>query len=95
MQPELHVSELRVSPSTKADSAIGLVAFASFLLNGAIRVDGVGIRRTADGRWTLSWPARDDRNGTRHPVIRPITDEVRRSIERQVFALLPAVGGDR
>lgn len=90
---DLTVSELRYSPATRDESAAGLLGFASFLLNGRIRVDGVGVRRTRNGHLALSWPARTDRTGERHPLIRPIDDAARRDLEAQVLTGLGLAGG--
>jgi DNA-binding cell septation regulator SpoVG len=84
----LAVSGLRFSPATRDDSALGLLGFASFLLNDAVRVDGVGVRRTIRGKLTLSWPTREDSAGQRHPLVHPISDDARLDLESQVLAAL-------
>ncbi len=89
---DLRVSEIRFVPATAADHTAGLLGFASFLLNDAVRVDGVTLRRTLAGALTLAWPAREDRFGQRHALIKPITDAARRDVERQVFEQL-GIGG--
>jgi len=66
----------------------GLLGWASFELYGHVRLDGVAVRRTRDGRLTLAFPERRDATGRRHPVVRPLNDEARREIEQQVFAAL-------
>ena len=82
------VSAVNFSAAAEVDRDRGLLGYVSFLVNGAIKVDGVTARRTRDGKLTLSYPARRDGTGRDHPYFRPITDEVRRSIESQVFAAL-------
>ena len=48
---------------------------------GNLLLDGIVLRRTADGRFSLSFPARTDRSGRRHPYVRPVEDAARRDIE--------------
>lgn len=73
--------------ASDADACDGLVGFLSFFV-GDLIVDNVTLRRTLDGRFTLSWPARTDRSGRRHSTVRPVDDEARKRIERQIFAEL-------
>ena len=54
----------------------------------ALALDGVALRRTRDGRRTLSFPARRDRQGRDHPYVRPLSTEARSAIERQVLDAL-------
>lgn len=63
----------------------GLLGFISFLV-GDLIVDNVTLRRTANGRYALSWPARTDRHGKKHSSVRPVDDDARRRIEAIVFA---------
>jgi len=93
MPPDLRISGLRFAPAALQDSALGLLGFASFLLNDRVRVDGVVVRKTLDGRLTLAWPARTDANGRRHQYLRPIDDSTRLDLEAQVLAALGLGGG--
>lgn len=81
------IADLRFTASNDADSARGLLGFVSFAL-GPVRLDGVTVRRTRDGRLTLSFPVRRDADGRAHALVRPLDDEARRSLEAQVFAAL-------
>lgn len=83
---DLQVSEVRFTAATA--SGDGLEGWVSCLLNGAIRLDGLALRMTREGRRTLSFPARRDRNGVDHPIVRPISTEVRREVEDQIFEAL-------
>jgi hypothetical protein len=65
----------------------GLLGYVSVFV-GDLIVDCVTLRRTTDGRFALSWPARTDRGGRRHPTVRPVDDEARRAIEREIFGQL-------
>src|SRR5262245_23693969 len=62
--------------------------WVSATMNGSLRFDGISVRRTADGRLALSFPARRDTTGKQHPYLRPLDDATRRDIEHQIFAAL-------
>jgi DNA-binding cell septation regulator SpoVG len=66
----------------------GLVGFLSLFVGEDLIVDNVTLRRTLDGRYSLSWPARTDKHGKKHSSVRPVSDEVRRRIEREILAEL-------
>ena len=65
----------------------GLLGWISVELHNVI-LDGITLRRTTDGRFALSFPARTDREGRRHSVIRPVDDLARKSIEREILGQL-------
>ena len=90
---DLRISGLRFESASSTDVANGLLGWCSFLLNDRVRVDGVAVRRTRERRLTLSWPARTDADGRRHPYLRPIDDEARRDLEQQVLGALGLPGG--
>ena len=69
------------------DARSGLVGYLSFFI-GDLIIDNVALRRTLDGRYALSWPSRTDKHGRKHPSVRPISDDVRCRIEKQIFAEL-------
>ena len=69
------------------DERDGLLGYLS-VFYGDLVLDGITLRRTADGRFALSFPARTDRSGRRHPFVRPVDDAARRSIERALLAQL-------
>ena len=86
MKPE--VSNVRFTPAAQHQVRSGLAGFVSFLLGDCMRIDGVVLRTTADGRTVLSFPARRDGRGRDHPYLRPVDDGTRHAIETQVFASL-------
>ena len=57
--------------------------FADLLL-----LDGLTLRVTETGEHRLSFPARTDSQGRRHPYFRPQDDRARRIIEKAVFDVL-------
>ena len=69
---------------TDAEIRTGLLGFVS-LQYGDLILDGITMRRTAGGRFVLSFPARTDRAGRRHPYIRPADDDARRAIEAKIL----------
>jgi len=66
------------------DERSGLLGYLS-IFYGAMVIDGVTVRRTADGRIALSFPEKRDGKGRRHSVVRPIDDQARKAIEAAVF----------
>jgi DNA-binding cell septation regulator SpoVG len=70
--------------ASDADAATGLLGFIS-VFYGALIIDGIVLRRTATGRFALSYPERRDRAGRRHPFVRPVDDDARQRIEREIF----------
>jgi DNA-binding cell septation regulator SpoVG len=87
----IKVSRVTLSAARGRDRRSGLLGFVSFEISG-LRLEGVTIRRTQDGRLVLSFPQRRDVRGDEHALVRPIHNETRLEIERQVFA---ALGLDR
>jgi DNA-binding cell septation regulator SpoVG len=90
------IRSVHFTPSTDAEAERGLLAYVRFDL-GRLMLDGVTLRRHADGRLGLSWPERTDRHGRRHPLVRPVDDVARREIEEAVLRELTRqeLEGDR
>ncbi len=78
------IRAVRFVPASDADADRGLLAYLKIDF-GPLVLDGVTLRRHADGRLGLSWPERTDRAGRRHPLVRPVNDEARELLEREVF----------
>ncbi|MCC7172998.1 MAG: hypothetical protein IT459_21290 [Planctomycetes bacterium] len=70
----------------------GFLGWARFTLDGRLGLDGVAVRRGANGRLLLSFPERVDGAGRTHPIVRPLDDATRCSIEIQVFDALAKDG---
>ena len=81
------IRAIRFIPASDADAERGLLAFVKLEV-GPLILDGVTLRRHADGRLGLSWPERTDRAGRRHPLVRPVDDAARRELEAEVLAEL-------
>ena len=86
--PKLIIDNVHLTSSSSSDVLDGLLGWIRCSINGELFLDGLTLRRTADGRLTISFPARRDRSGRLHPCVRPADDTVRRTIEDQVFAAL-------
>ncbi len=87
------VSGVRFAPAGARDRASGLLGWASFVLGGIVRLDGVSVRRTRRGDLALSFPSRTGSSGQRFPFIRPLGDQIRRDLERQVIDAIDLGGG--
>ena len=82
------VTDARFTRSHHEDQVRGLLGWTSFVIGGAILVDGVAVRRTRDGALSLSFPEPTDARGKRHVPIRPLDQDARRMIEQQVLRQL-------
>ena len=78
------IRSVRFIPASDAEAERGLLAYVK-LEFGPLILDGVTLRRTLDGRLTLGWPERSDRQGNRHPLMRPISDAARLELENAVL----------
>lgn len=87
------VSDVRLTRASSSLEGRGLLGWVSCTY-GDLALDGISLRRTHDGRVTLSFPARRARGGREHPYVRPLDDPTRRAIERQVLAALGLGAGE-
>ncbi len=86
--PLLPITEVRFVAAGPQERHRGLLGWISCCLNGALKLDGIALRRTITGQFRLSFPERRDLAGGSHPYIRPIDDTARQSMEAQVFRAL-------
>ena len=84
----LTVTGVRFTAASPEERERGLLGFTSFVVAGGVRLDGVTVRRTADGRYTLAYPCREDDCGRPHYWSRPIDSRTRTALERQVLRAL-------
>ncbi|MCC7014866.1 MAG: septation protein SpoVG family protein [Planctomycetes bacterium] len=89
---KLSVSRVQFREAPILDQHAGLLGWVSIELNGALVIADVQVRRTREGREYLAFPSRIDGRGERRSVVRPLTDEARVEIERQVVAELRKQG---
>jgi hypothetical protein len=85
------VRDVRFTAAGLAERQDGLLGHTSFEV-GPIRLDGVMVRKTRDGRLCLSFPEKRGRDGTRHPIARPTTSWERARIENAVLGALRTRG---
>ena len=83
------VSEVVMTQASRAERETGLMAWVAVTLDQRLRLDGLTLRRTRDGRLVISFPARRDRFGGQHPYVRPLNDATRRQLEEQILRALP------
>ncbi len=88
MVDRIAVSDVHFTEAPEADVRTGLVAWIRCVINESLALDGLCLRRTSRGTYTISFPARRDGRGNQRFFVRPITDEARRELERRVFERL-------
>ena len=84
----LEVTDVRFTSARSSESETGLLGYITCSVNDTLHLDGIALRRTADGRLTLSFPSRKDSSGRQHFFIRPLDDRARREVEHQIFRAL-------
>lgn len=82
----MEISNIRFTSATPQDQSRGLLGYLSLTIDDMLHLDGVTLRRTLKGKLTLSFPARRDRQGKDHPILRPVGQDARKSIEEKIFA---------
>lgn len=82
------VTRINLTRAGSRDRRDGLLGWLSFALDGAVLVDGIALRLAADGSPALRWPARRDGSGLLRYSVRPLSEDARIAIERQVLAAL-------
>lgn len=83
LEPTL-ISELKYTPANREAKERGLLGFVQCVVGGLLRVD-CALRRTRDGRLTISFPVKHDQAGRAHPLVSPANAEARLAIETAVF----------
>ena len=86
--PAFVVTSVHFTPASSADVARGLHGYLSFILNDGLRLDGITLRATKEGRTTLSYPSKRTCDGEQKPFVCPVNDVVRRIIECAVLTEL-------
>ena len=86
------VTDIRYQPAPLDMRGTGLRGWATATVNGMWVFDSLAVRRTADGRFVLSFPSRRDRSGAEYAYYRPTNAEVRQEIEAAVLEELDRRG---
>ncbi len=89
MPDDHRISILAFSSAPVQDRKRGLLGWISCSVGDLLRVDGIALRRTLDGRLTLSFP----RGRGKCQPVRPLDDKARRAIERQILGAIDLEGG--
>lgn len=87
------ISDVRFVAARPEQVERGMLGHIAFVLNDTLRLDGITLRRTREGKPVLSFPCRRDRAGRDHPFVRPLSNDSRAMIEQHVFAEL-GIGED-
>ncbi len=85
--PAITVSGVRFSPAGESEQRTGLLGWVACSY-GLVRLDGIAVRQTLDGRLALSFP----RGRGKCPPVRPLDDGARRAIERQILEAIDLDG---
>ena len=88
MTDELRISDVRFTTADKNEKQNGLLGWVTCLVNGKLRLDGIAVRRTLDGRLVLSFPAHRDGKGQQHFFVCPLNDATRRHIENAILTAI-------
>ena len=88
MSSRPRITDLVATAAGSRERDTGLLAWLRFRIDDLVVLDGVALRRTRDGRHVLSFPIRHDAQGRQHPVVRPVDDAARRSLEHAVLSAL-------
>jgi DNA-binding cell septation regulator SpoVG len=84
--PEVSEIEIRVNTRPVVPRQVSVVAWASFVLDDAIKIREAVIMRNEQGRLTLRWPQIRTANGRYNTIVFPISKAVARAVEEAVLA---------
>jgi len=74
------------------DSTGGLLGWASCVVNGALYLNNIAIRRGSDGRLVLHYPIKRSRSDKKYFFFNPITHEARRVLDEAILGKLELGG---
>lgn len=69
----------------------GLLAWASCVISGAVKLDNIAIRRSRDGSLYLTYPAKRTSGGDTHQYFHPISVEAAEAVQNAVLARLASL----
>jgi hypothetical protein len=88
MSNDIYIDEVAFKAASADHVREGLLGWITCRMNRSIQLDGITLRRTQAGEHTLSFPARRDGAGRQRFFVRPLDNETREQIERQVLRAL-------
>ncbi len=82
---DLAVSNVRFTPAPAIDAQLGLLGYIAVTI-GAVRIDGIALRRSSSGRPHFRFPTKKRANsGREFQVAWPANEAARQEIERQIL----------
>ncbi len=84
--PRIPISDIQVR--LVEDGSEGLLAFASCVVAGGLKINNIAIRRGKGGSLFLTYPSKQSSKGTRHPYFHPITTDAAKAVEDAVLTRL-------
>ena len=66
----------------------GLIGWASCVVNGALYLNNIAIRRGRDGEFVLTYPCKRSRSDQKYFYFNPITREAKRAIDEAILGKL-------
>lgn len=82
------ISGVGYTPASADDVQRGLLGYVTCTFADLLLLDGLTHRVTQAGENRLSFPARTDSQGRRHPYFRPQDARAQRIIEKAIFDVL-------
>jgi len=73
------------------DGTDGLLAWASCVISGAVKLDNIAIRRSRDGSLFLTYPAKRTAGGDSHQYFHPISVEASQAVQDAVLDRLASL----
>lgn len=82
----VEVSEVKIRLVDEGDN--GLVGWASCVVNGALYLNNIAIRRGRGGEFVLTYPSKRSRSDQKYFYFNPITREAKRAIDEAILGKL-------
>ncbi|MDQ7829071.1 MAG: septation protein SpoVG family protein [Armatimonadota bacterium] len=70
------------------DGGDGLVGWASCVVNGALYLNNIAIRRGRNGEFVLTYPSKRSRSDQKYFYFNPITREAKRALDEAILGKL-------
>jgi DNA-binding cell septation regulator SpoVG len=86
----LDVSTIHIRLANGKD---GLIGWASCIVNDAIYLNNIAIRRVLDGRTILTYPSKKTKNDLKYYFFNPINREAKAALENAILAKFQEMGG--
>lgn len=87
----LDVSEVKMR--LVDSSTDGLIGWASCVVNGALYLNNIAVRRLQDGRLVVTYPAKMSNSEQKYFYFNPITREAKRALDEAILGRLDLRAG--